>query len=313
MSTPQAPIGSRFGAASTAQEVIAGHDLTGKVAIVTGGYAGLGLETARVMAAAGAKVIVPARNIEKARAAGENVPGLVFAYMDLMDPNSIDEFADCFLEDDKPLHFLINNAAVMANPLTRDSRGYESQFSTNHLGHFQLTARLWPALVKAEGARVVAVSSRGHVRAGVDFDDPMFESREYLPYVAYGQSKTANALFAVALDALGAREGVRAFSLHPGVSSRPISSATSRANICWRAVMWMPTATRSSTLKTTRRPLPRVRQPLSGALSAMSWMAWVASIARTAISPRPCLPTPRNCSACAPGRPIPSLPSASGS
>lgn len=216
MSTPQAPIGSGFGAASTAQEVIAGHDLSGKVAIVTGGYAGLGLETARVMVAAGAKVIVPARNIEKARAAGQSVPGLTFAYMDLMDPNSIDEFADRFLEDGDPLHFLINNAAVMANPLTRDRRGYESQFSTNHLGHFQLAARLWPALVKAEGARVVAVSSRGHVRAGVDFEDTMFETREYQPYVAYGQSKTANALFAVSLDALGARHGVRAFSLHPG-------------------------------------------------------------------------------------------------
>ncbi|MGR9169107.1 oxidoreductase [Rhizobium sp. KDH_Rht_773_N] len=216
MSTPQAPIGSGFGAASTAQEVIAGHDLSGKVAIVTGGYAGLGLETARVLLAAGAKVIVPARNIEKARAAAEIVPGLKLDYMDLMDPDTIDDFADRFLEGGEPLRLLINNAAVMANPLTRDSRGYESQFSTNHLGHFQLAARLWPALVKAEGARVVAVSSRGHIRACVDFDDPMFENRQYQPYTAYGQSKTANALFAVSLDALGAREGVRAFSLHPG-------------------------------------------------------------------------------------------------
>jgi NAD(P)-dependent dehydrogenase (short-subunit alcohol dehydrogenase family) len=104
----------------------------------------------------------------------------------------------------------------MANPLTRDARGYESQFSTNHLGHFQLTARLWPALRRAKGARVVSVSSRGHRRAGVDFDDPNFERREYDRWVAYGQSKTANALFAVALDAMAQRQGVRAFSVHPG-------------------------------------------------------------------------------------------------
>ena len=136
--------------------------------------------------------------------------------LDLMDPSSIDDFADRFLASDKVLHILVNNAGVMANPLTRDMRGYESQFSTNHLGHFQLAARLWPALQKAEGTRVVAVSSRGHTFSGVDFDDPNFERREYNPYLAYGQSKTANALFAVSLDALGERYGVRAFSLHPG-------------------------------------------------------------------------------------------------
>lgn len=216
MSTPQVPIGSGFGAASTAEDVIAGHDLLGKVAIVTGGYSGLGLETARVLAAAGARVVVPARNLEKASAAVETIPGLTLEKLDLTDPGSIDDFAERFLDSGQALHLLINNAAVMANPLTRDARGYESQFSTNHLGHFQLTARLWPALVKAEGARVVAVSSRGHVFSGVDFDDPNFENREYAPYIAYGQSKTANALFAVSLDALGAKHGVRAFSLHPG-------------------------------------------------------------------------------------------------
>ncbi|MBB6220927.1 oxidoreductase [Rhizobium leguminosarum] len=216
MSTPQAPIASGFGATSTAEEVIAGHDLSGKVAVVTGGYSGLGFETARVLAEAGARVIVPARNLGKAKAAVENIPGLALEMLDLMDPGSIDDFADRFLESGAPLHLLINNAAVMANPLTRDARGYESQFSTNHLGHFQLTARLWPALVKAQGARVVAVSSRGHVFSGVDFDDPNFENREYAPYLAYGQSKTANALFAVSLDAVGAKYGIRAFSLHPG-------------------------------------------------------------------------------------------------
>ena len=141
---------------------------------------------------------------------------MVVESLDLRDPSSIDDFADRFLASGEALHILVNNAGIMANPLTRDARGYESQFSTNHLGHFQLAARLWPALQKAEGARVVAVSSRGHTFGGVDFDDPNFERREYNPYVAYGQSKTANALFAISLDALGERYGVRAFSVHPG-------------------------------------------------------------------------------------------------
>jgi NAD(P)-dependent dehydrogenase (short-subunit alcohol dehydrogenase family) len=104
----------------------------------------------------------------------------------------------------------------MATPLIRDARGFESQLATNHLGHFQLTARLWPALLQASGARVVALSSSGHHRAGVDFDDPNFERRPYDRWIAYGQSKTANALFAVALDARGEPHGIRAFSVHPG-------------------------------------------------------------------------------------------------
>ena len=216
MSTQQAPLGSGFGAASTAEDVIRGHDLTGKMAIVTGGYSGIGLEAVRVFAEAGASVVVPARDIDRAARALDGMAGVTLAALDLMDPASIDAFAERFVATGQPLHILVNNAAVMANPLTRDSRGYESQFSTNHLGHFQLTARLWPALEKAEGARVIAVSSRGHVRGQMDFEDPNFERRPYDPWVAYGQSKTANALFAVALDAFGKSYGVRAFSLHPG-------------------------------------------------------------------------------------------------
>lgn len=216
MPTPQAPIGSGFGPATTASDVIRGCDLTNKVAIVTGGYGGIGLETTRAFLSAGAKVIVPARDPEKATNALRSMPGAVVEALDLMDPGSIDAFAGWFLDSGQALHILVNNAGVMANPLTRDARGYESQFATNHLGHFQLTARLWPALRQAEGARVVSVSSRGHRRAGVDFDDPNFERREYDRWVAYGQSKTANALFAVALDAIAEPHGVRAFSLHPG-------------------------------------------------------------------------------------------------
>lgn len=214
--TRQAPILSGFGARTMAKEVLQGADLSGKVVIVTGGYSGLGLETTRVLAEAGAKVIVPARTPEKAQASVSHIPGVELESLDLTDPASIDAFAQRFLASNRPLHILIDSAGVMASPLMRDKRGYESQFAINHLGHFQLAARLWPALVKAEGARVVSVSSRGHLISGIDFSDPNFQNREYDKWIAYGQSKTANALFAVELDKRGKNYGVRAFSVHPG-------------------------------------------------------------------------------------------------
>lgn len=136
--------------------------------------------------------------------------------MDLMDPDSIDAFAQQFLATNSPLHLLINNAGIMWVPLIRDARGYESQLATNHLGHFQLTARIWAALKKANGARVISVSSFGHQMAPFDFEDPQFEHREYETLQGYGQSKTANNLFAVELDHRGKHSGIRAFSVHPG-------------------------------------------------------------------------------------------------
>ncbi len=215
MTTPQSPLPSGWGATTTATDVIAGLDLSGKTAIVTGGYSGLGREAARVLRSAGAEVIVPARDLSRARAALDGIDVRIES-MDLLDPASIDAFAARFLATGQALHILINSAAVMACPLARDAKGHESQFSTNHLGHFQLTARLWPALAKAKGARVVAVSSRGHRFSPVIFDDPDFQNRDYDPWKGYGQSKTANALFAVELDRRGAASGVRAFSVHPG-------------------------------------------------------------------------------------------------
>ena len=215
MPTKQAPIHSGFGATTTAREVIKDIDLTGKVAIVTGGYAGIGLETTRALAEAGATVVVPARTPEKARKALAVIVRVEQSKLDLIDPGSIDAFASEFLSSGRPLHILINNAGIMATPLMRDSRVYESQFSANHLGHFQLTVRLWPALRSARGARVVALSSRGHQRAGVDFDDPNFQHRPYDRWQAYGQSKTANVLFAVELDRRG-EASFRAFAVHPG-------------------------------------------------------------------------------------------------
>ena len=216
MTTKQSPIHSGYGAKTTAREVIGNRRLDGAIAVVTGGYAGIGLETTRALSAAGATVIVPARTPDKARAALAGMDRVELESLDLIDPNSIDAFAARFLASDRALHILVNNAGIMATPLVRDARGFESQLATNHLGHFQLTARLWPALRKAKGARVVALSSRGHARGGVDFDDPHFERRPYDKWAAYGQSKTANALFARALDARGEKQRVRAFSVHPG-------------------------------------------------------------------------------------------------
>lgn len=212
----QQPVGSPFDAASSAEEVIAGIDLTGKVAIVTGGYSGIGLETVRVFRNAGAQVIVPTRDYERAAKALEGIDGVEIRQLDLLAPASIDEFAAWFLSTNRPLHLLVNSAGIMANPYTLDARGYETQFATNHLGHFQLTVRLWPALKQAGGARVISVSSRGHRRSPVIFDDLHFERRAYDGWAAYGQSKTANILFALALDQRGQEHGIRAFSLHPG-------------------------------------------------------------------------------------------------
>jgi NAD(P)-dependent dehydrogenase (short-subunit alcohol dehydrogenase family) len=227
----QTPIGSGFTAASTTYDVMRGIDLHGRVAIVTGGYSGLGKETVRAFRSAGADVIVPARDV--ARAAGElaDIDGVVVEELDLLDPASIDAFADRFLASGRVLHILVNSAGIMANPLTRDARGYESQFATNHLGHFQLTTRLLPALRQAGGARVVAVSSRGHRYSAVDFDDPNFEHREYAPYPAYGQSKTANVLFAVELDERERAHGIRAFAVHPGSIITPLARYSNRETL----------------------------------------------------------------------------------
>lgn len=216
MPTPQAPIKSGYGMRTEARDATGGRDLTGKVAIVTGGYSGLGLESTKALAGAGATVVVPARTPEKAQKALAGIANVEQAALDLADPASIDAFAGGFLSRTKKLDILIDNAAIMASPLMRDARGYEAQFATNHLGHFQLTARLWPALKAANGARVVALSSIGHRIAPPDLDDPNFERGEYNKWLAYGRAKSANALFAIGLDARGQAHNVRAFAVHPG-------------------------------------------------------------------------------------------------
>ena len=222
MSTAQAPIDSPFGYRSTAREVIAGIDLAGQTALITGGYSGLGTETVRALAGAGAHVIVGARRPDAALGDLAGIDGQISVLpLDLSDPASIDAFAISVAGVTDRIDIQINNAAVMANPLTRDARGYESQFATNHLGHFQLTARLWQ-LLKTGKARVVALSSSGHARNGLDLSDINFVHRDYDKWTAYGQAKSANALFALQLDKLGAAHGVRAFSVDPGGIRTPL-------------------------------------------------------------------------------------------
>lgn len=216
MTSLQAPLGSGLGAHTTTIEALAGADLTGKVALVTGGYSGIGLATVRALAGAGATVVAPARTPEKARKALGGIADVELDTLDLFDPKSIDDFAQRFLESGRPLDLLIENAGVMAVPLTRDARGYEAQFAVNHLGHFQLTMRLWPALLAAENARIIVLSSRGHGFADLDLDDPQFERRPYDPMLGYNQSKTANVLFVRSLDRRGEPHGIRAFAVHPG-------------------------------------------------------------------------------------------------
>lgn len=212
----QNPLQSGFNAKSTAADVIKGIDLTGKIAIVTGGHTGIGLETTKTFANAGATVIVAARDIAKAQKNLDGIVNVELEALDFMNPDAIDSFASKFLSSGRPLHLLINNAGIMWVPLRRDERGYESQLVTNYLGQFQLTAKLFPALKKANGARVINVSSFGHQMAPFNFDDPNFLHREYHTLQGYGQSKTACNLFALELDNRAKDFNVRAYSLHPG-------------------------------------------------------------------------------------------------
>lgn len=207
----------------TTEDVVAGLDLSGRNALVTGASGGLGAETARALAKAGAAVTLAARNVERAeavadairRSTGNDAVGVTA--LELTDLDTVRDCAKRWLASGQPLHWLINNAGVMACPLERTDRGFEMQLATNHIGHFLLTCGLAPALRAGAPARVVNVSSAGHRLAGVDFHDPHFEQREYDKWTAYGQSKSANVLFSVELDRRGAPHGVRAFAVHPGM------------------------------------------------------------------------------------------------
>jgi NAD(P)-dependent dehydrogenase (short-subunit alcohol dehydrogenase family) len=211
-----------FGFSSTTDEVISGLSLSGKTAVVTGASGGLGAETARALASAGAAVTIGCRDTGKGQRIAESIKestgndAIHVAALELVDHSSIRAFADDIGETYDELNLLINNAGLMAGPLTRSPQGWEMQFATNHLGHFLLTNLLVPLLEAGAPSRVVCLSSAGHHGAPVDFNDLHFERKEYDKWEAYGQSKTANALFAVALDHRLASRGIRAFAVHPG-------------------------------------------------------------------------------------------------
>ncbi|RFA09113.1 oxidoreductase [Subtercola boreus] len=208
-----------FGATTTAREVLAGVDLSGRRAIVTGAASGIGTETARELSRAGAEVTLAVRNVQAGRDVAAGIatstgrPAPDVRELDLAEPASVERFLAGWSDD---VHILVNNAGVMATPLTRTSEGWELQFATNHVGHFQLALGLHDALARSGNARVVAVSSVGHVNGGILFDDPNMLRLPYDPWVAYSQSKTANILFAVEAARLWQNDGIAVNACNPG-------------------------------------------------------------------------------------------------
>ncbi len=213
----------QFSATSTCDDVLEGLDLTGKTALVTGAYGGLGEEVARSLAAKGCKVSIAALNKEKTEAVIAGIqqahPGaqLDYAELELSDPASVNRFADEWLASHDQLDMLILNAGIMACPLQRTPQGWEMQLATNHFGHFALTSRLLPTLLNGSASRVVSLSSAGHAVSPVLLDDPHFNNGAYDPWTAYGQAKTANIWFANELNRRYSAQGLNANALHPGV------------------------------------------------------------------------------------------------
>ncbi|ODU07671.1 MAG: oxidoreductase [Pseudonocardia sp. SCN 72-86] len=219
MARQQTRFTTSFGATTTAVEVLDGVDLRGRTAVVTGGSSGIGAETARVLTRSGARVVLAVRDVEAGRRTADmlvtDIPAadVEVRPLDLADPATIAAFV---ADWHGPLHVLVANAGVMGTPLLRTAAGWELQFGTNHVGHFLLATGLHSALAAAGGARVVVVSSNGHRRSPVVFDDVQFERRPYDPWLAYGQSKTANVLFAVEAARRWSADGIEVNALHPG-------------------------------------------------------------------------------------------------
>ena len=224
MPSPQTPIASGFGMRTEPAEILDGVDLTGKRVVITGGYSGLGLETTRALAGVGATIVAPARRPAHAVQvfADEGLAeSVTVGTLDLADLDSVAAFVRTQLENGASIDIMIDNAAIMACPETRIGDGWEAQFATNHLGHYALVNGLWPLIAADGGGRVVSLSSTGHKRSPIRWDDIHF-SEGYEKWTAYGQAKTANSLFAVQLDTLGEPHGVRAFAVHPGGIMTPL-------------------------------------------------------------------------------------------
>ncbi len=213
---------SQFGIDSTADDVLDGIDLNGKLVLITGGSSGLGVETARAMAAKGAHVVITARDMAKAEMVATDIRAstgnnaVEIEELELGSLAGIRAFAERFLAKHDRLDILVNNAGVMACPYGTTEDGFELQFGTNHLGHFLMTGLLAPVLIKGAPSRIVSLSSAGHQFSPVVFDDIGFQHRDYQKWLSYGQSKTANVLFAVGLEKRLGERGVHAYAVHPG-------------------------------------------------------------------------------------------------
>jgi len=268
---------SRFGARSTALQVIEGISLRGKNAMVTGGAAGLGLETSRALAAAGALLTLAVRNTAQGEASALQLRNeypqaqVSVALLDLADLRTVARLVNEWQHSARPLHVLVNNAAIMACPLQRTAQGWESQFATNHLGHFALTVGLLPALLQAAQSsgdtRVVCLSSSGHKIAAVDFDDIHYQRRDYNKWNAYGQAKSANALFALGLHLRYAAQGITANAVHPGGIMTGLQKFLPLEEM--RALGW---------LKPDGTPLDLFKNPAQGASTSV-WAATAPAIA----------------------------------
>ena len=229
---------SEFGFSSTADEVLEGKDLSGRTALITGGYSGLGKETARAMAAKGAHIILSGRDAAKLDDAAQEIAGATGAEVETLvcDLASLDSVRAAAKEANErfdKIDLLINNAGVMAPPLERTEEGFELQFGTNHVGHFLLTNLLMPLVEKGDRPRIVNLSSRGHHFDHVHFDDPNYEKRDYEKWAAYGQSKTANILFSVGLEKRLSDRGVHAYALHPGGIQTNLGRHMTEEDMAW--------------------------------------------------------------------------------
>jgi len=254
ISKQQQPIETGFSSKPEASEVMAGLDLSGKVALVTGGYSGIGLETVRALTDAGAKVFVPSRDVDRAvKTLDGIIPAEQIGFMDLADLPSVTQFGETFTSSHPAIDLAIFNAGVMACPLGRTQQGLEWQLGVNHVGHFALLQTLLPSLRNANGARLITLSSIAHRMSPVRFEDMNYQQRDYDKWQAYGQAKSAQSLMAVELDRREKDNGLRAFSVHPGGIFTPLQRHLGNAEMAefgWTDAEGNPSAVAAKLFKT---------------------------------------------------------------